>query len=295
MIRLQNITKYYDLKGGGRHYVMKNLSLDIPPNKNIAILGPNGAGKSTLLRMIGGAESPNEGKIITDAHISWPLGVSAGFQGSLTARENIQFVCRINGLSVEETAQTIESVQEFAEIGKFFDQAVKSYSSGMRARIAFGLSIVFDFDYYLIDELTSVGDAAFRQKALLEFEKIKKRASLIFVSHSLKMLQQSCDSVILLNQGNATYYEDIKDGLTEYQKLLPPEKRTLLNKKNPSKKTAAKKTVAKKAASKKTPSKKIAQKKAASTDAPKSLVTKPASIPSKNVPTEGSPTDTGSK
>ncbi len=225
MIHLKDVTKYYNLKGGHKHYVMQNLTLEIPANRNIAILGPNGAGKSTLLRMIGGAESPNEGEIITNASVSWPLGVSAGFQGSLTARENISFVCRINGLSLSETTEALKSVERFADIGKFFNQQVKSYSSGMRARIAFGLSIVFDFDYYLIDELTSVGDAVFRQKALTEFEKIKDRASLIFVSHNLKTLQQSCNSAILLNKGDAVYYENIKDGIDNYKKLIPSVKK----------------------------------------------------------------------
>jgi len=220
MIILDKVTKYYDLDGGERHYVVKDLSLEIPPNQNIAILGPNGAGKSTLLRMIGGAESPNAGTITTESNISWPLGVSAGFQGSLTARENIEFVCRINGLTSREMEQVIESVQKFAEIGQFFEQQVKTYSSGMRARIAFGLSIVFDFDYYLIDELTSVGDAVFRRKAQAEFEKIKSRASLVFVSHNLQMLKQSCDAAILLNKGDAVYYDNIEEGVAKYEKMV---------------------------------------------------------------------------
>jgi len=240
MIKLQNISKYYHLKGGGRHYVIRHLDLEIPSKISIGILGPNGAGKSTLLRLIGGTEAPNEGRIITDAHISWPLGLGVGFQGSLTARENIQFVCRINGLNKEETSNTLKAVEDFAEIGKFFDQRVKSYSSGMRARVAFGLSTIFDFDYYLIDELTSVGDPNFRAKAHKEFEKIKKRASLIYVSHNLETLSQTCDAAILLHKGDALYFPDIEEGIKEYQQLYPSSKKAEEQPKNqvPQKKQA---------------------------------------------------------
>lgn len=220
MIRLQNLTKYYPLKDGERHYVLKDVTLDIPSNENLGILGPNGAGKSTLLRMIGGAEAPNSGKIITTANVSWPLGVGVGFQKSLTGRQNIQFVCDVNGLSKQETNEVFESVIEFAELGKFFDMPVRAYSSGMRARLGFGLSITFEFDYYLIDELTSVGDAIFRKKANAAFEQIREKASLIFVAHNLKTLEKSCDSALFLRNGEATYYADIKEGIKVYKKFI---------------------------------------------------------------------------
>lgn len=224
MISLKNVTKYYYLKGGEKHYVMKDLTLDIPSGENIAILGRNGAGKSTLLRLIGGAESPNEGTITSDANISWPLGVGVGFQGSLTGRQNLEFVCKINGLSSKETTEASDFVLEFSELGKFYDNPVKTYSSGMRARLAFGLSIAFDFDYYLIDELTSVGDAIFREKASEAFKEIKKRATLIFVAHNIKMLQSVCDSAIYLHEGEATYYPNIIDGVKAYQSYINEEK-----------------------------------------------------------------------
>ena len=220
MIRLRNVSKYYPIKGGGVHYVLKDVSFDIPSNQNIAILGPNGAGKSTLLRIIGGAEAPNSGVIETEASISWPLGVKVGFQGSLTGRQNLLFVCQINGLSKVETQKVINAVFDFSELDEYFDMPVKTYSSGMRARLGFGLSINFDFDYYLIDELTSVGDAAFRKKAKQEFEKIKQSSALIYVSHNMKSLRQSCDSAIFLNQGDLVFYEDIKKGIQAYKKFI---------------------------------------------------------------------------
>lgn len=264
MISLKNVTKYYHLKGGDRHYVMRNLTLDIPSGQNIAILGPNGAGKSTLLRLIGGAESPNSGTITSKANISWPLGVGVGFQGSLTGRQNIQFVCKINGLSSAETQEAIDYVLDFSELGKFFENPVKAYSSGMRARLAFGLSIAFDFDYYLIDELTAVGDAIFRSKATKAFEEIKKRATLIFVAHNTQMLRKTCDSAIYLNNGNAQYYEDIEEGISEYEKFIEEKKRLEVKKRPALKETplADKKDPAKKATrpnSKKAPAKKVAR------------------------------------
>jgi len=240
MIELKNVTKYYEVKGGKRHYVVNNISLTIPPKKSLAILGPNGAGKSTLLRLIGGAEAPNSGKIISNANISWPLGLSVGFQGSLSGRQNIQFVCEINGLNKSETNQIIQEVQEFAELDHFFDMPVKSYSSGMRARLGFGLSVNFDFDYYLIDELTSVGDAVFRQKAKVEFAKIKEQSSLIFVAHNLETLRESCDSALFLREGQASYYEDIEIGIKAYTAYVKARSK---QKKAAKKKTAQKKVL----------------------------------------------------
>jgi capsular polysaccharide transport system ATP-binding protein len=220
MISIQNVTKYYPMKGGATHYVLKDVSLEIPSNHSIGVLGPNGAGKSTLLRMIGGAESPNSGSIQTKSNVSWPLGVGVGFQGSLSGRQNVLFVCQINGLSKAETKQVLEGVIDFTELGEFFDMPVKSYSSGMRARLGFGLSINFDFDYYLIDELTSVGDAIFRTKAAKEFERIKQSSSLIYVAHNLKSLEDSCQSALFLRDGDVTYYEDIKEGINAYQEYI---------------------------------------------------------------------------
>jgi len=220
MIELVNVTKFFKLKGKKVKYVLKDVSLKIPDRKNLAILGPNGAGKSTLLALIGGSDIPNSGKIIKEGNISWPLGLSAGFQGSLTGRENLVFVCRINGLNRKEITQVIKEVEEFSELGDFIDMPVKTYSSGMRARLGFALSIAFDFDVYLIDELTSVGDKIFRQRAQAEFERIRDNASLIYVSHNLDSLRASCSSAIFLRNGKITYYEDIEDGISDYEAYI---------------------------------------------------------------------------
>lgn len=219
MIELRNITKTYPVQSGLR-YVLRDVSLIIPSKTNLAILGPNGAGKSTFLRLIGGAEPADSGEILTDQEISWPLGISSGFQGSLTGRENVLFVCRINGLNLDESRYVINQVTNFAELGEYFDMPVNTYSSGMRARLSFGLSMSFEFDVYLIDELTSVGDTIFREKAKAAFENIRNRASLIFVSHSLKTLRDSCQSALFLRDGQADYFPHIEDGISAYQEYI---------------------------------------------------------------------------
>jgi capsular polysaccharide transport system ATP-binding protein len=219
MIELRNVTKTYPVKTGVR-YVLRDVSLVLPDRANIAVLGPNGAGKSTFLRLIGGAEAADTGTIITDADISWPLGISSGFQGSLTGRQNVLFVCRINGLSPAQIKEVMRQVNEFAEIGEYFDMPVNTYSSGMRARLGFGLSMAFEFDVYLIDELTSVGDAIFREKAKAAFRHIRSRASLVFVSHNLKTLREACQSALFLRDGMADFYQDIDDGVAAYQEYI---------------------------------------------------------------------------
>lgn len=219
MIELRNLTKAYPVKNGYR-YVLRDVSLIIPSRTNLAILGPNGAGKSTLLRMIGGAEPANSGAIITDEEISWPFGLTSGFQGSLTGRENILFVCRINGLNFDQSRHVTKEVCDFAEIGEYFDMPVSTYSSGMRGRLSFGLSVAFEFDVYLIDELTSMGDTIFREKAKAAFERIRKRASLIFVSHNLKSLKQSCQSALFIRDGTADFYANIDDGIEAYSEYV---------------------------------------------------------------------------
>ena len=133
MIRIENISKSYATPKG-RHYVFKNLSIDLPSGKSVALIGRNGAGKSTLLRMIGGIDRPDSGRIITDKTISWPVGLAGGFQGSLTGRENVKFVARLYATK-NEFKDKVSFVEEFSELGKYFDMPIKTYSSGMRSRL----------------------------------------------------------------------------------------------------------------------------------------------------------------
>ncbi|MDF5705285.1 MULTISPECIES: ABC transporter ATP-binding protein [Aeromonas] len=216
MITLENVSKYYPTKFG-RHYVLKNVSFTLPGDRNIGILGANGAGKSTLLRLLGGMDMPNKGKVTRHSRVSWPLALSGGFQGSMTGRENTRFVCRIHG--VHDTAAVEEWVKEFSEIGQHFELPIKGYSSGMKSKFSFAVSMAFDFDIYLTDEITSVGDARFKQKCIDVFTQKRQTASLIMVSHDMKTLRQQCDMGIVLQNGQLTLHDDIEDAITIYQKL----------------------------------------------------------------------------
>ena len=215
MFELKNVTKSY-LTPKGRRYVFRNLSLSIPPDKNIGLIGRNGAGKSTLMRLLGGADIPDSGTIVTDQSISWPVGLSGGFQGSMTGRDNIKFVCRVYGAEGEAMREKVRYVQEFAEIGDWIDEPIKTYSSGMRSRVAFGLSMAFDFDYYLIDEVMSVGDAHFKRKCAEVFREKLQASKVVLVTHSMPEVEKTCDIVLLVRDGGIQIYEDVAEGIKAY-------------------------------------------------------------------------------
>ena len=215
MIEIRNLTKSYRTKAG-RRYVFRDLNATIPPMTNMALIGRNGAGKSTLMRILGGIDYPDSGEVITDRSISWPLGLSSGFQGSLTGRENVKFVCRIYG-NESEIAEKTAWVKEFSGIGDYFEEQVKKYSNGMRARLAFALSMAFKFDVYLVDEITAVGDQAFRKQSEQAFLEMKNRSSIIMVAHNMATLRKHCDMGILLQDGTATVYEDLEEAIAVYQ------------------------------------------------------------------------------
>ncbi|HAL2770952.1 TPA: ABC transporter ATP-binding protein [Escherichia coli] len=216
MIKIENLTKSYRTPTG-RHYVFKDLNIEIPSGKSVAFIGRNGAGKSTLLRMIGGIDRPDSGKIITNKTISWPVGLAGGFQGSLTGRENVKFVARLYAKQ-EELKEKIEFVEEFAELGKYFDMPIKTYSSGMRSRLGFGLSMAFKFGYYIVDEVTAVGDARFKEKCAQLFKERHKESSFLMVSHSLNSLKEFCDvAIVFKNSYIIGYYENVQSGIDEYK------------------------------------------------------------------------------
>lgn len=215
MIRIENLTKSYRTPQG-RHYVFKDLNLELPSGKSVALIGRNGAGKSTLLRMIGGIDRPDSGRIITDKTISWPVGLSGGFQGSLTGRENVKFVARLYAKK-EELQEKIEFVEDFAELGKYFDMPIKTYSSGMKSRLGFGLSMAFKFDYYLVDEVTAVGDARFKNKCLELFIQKKYTSSFLMVSHSLNSLKEYCDIGLTMHRdGRIKMHDDVAEAIKDY-------------------------------------------------------------------------------
>ncbi|MDY6462448.1 ABC transporter ATP-binding protein [Acinetobacter faecalis] len=217
MIHLKDLTKSY-VTPKGRHYVFKNLNAFLPENKSVALLGKNGAGKSTLLRIIGGIDYADSGQVITNKSISWPVALSGGFQGSLTARQNCRFVARLYLRTKEEIEYVVDFVEEFAEIGKYFDMPMNSFSSGMRSRVGFGLSMAFNFDYYLLDEAGAVGDASFRKKSQKLLDELKERSNIIMVSHDLKDLTKNCDVAFLVRDGQAEYFDDIQHAVEVYKK-----------------------------------------------------------------------------
>ncbi|NTV94309.1 MAG: ABC transporter ATP-binding protein [Thiobacillus sp.] len=222
MIELRNLTKSYILKGGERHYVFRDLNFSFPEGASIGLIGRNGAGKSTLLRLIGGIDTPDRGQVLSDKRISWPVGLVGGLQGSLTGRDGVKFVCRLYGVAGEAMRQKIRFVEDFAEIGEYFDQPVKSYSSGMRSRLNFGMSMAFDFDYYLIDEVMAVGDASFRAKSQKVLEERLGRANVILVSHNMADIARLCTIVVLVQHGRAILYENVQEGIRAYQDMTQP-------------------------------------------------------------------------
>lgn len=196
-------------------WVLRDINLSIPQGVSVGLLGRNGAGKSTLLKLIAGMDTPERGRIDRLCRVSWPIGLSGGLQGSMTGRQNVKFVARVHGGRRKEE-EIIQRVQEFAEIGSAFDRPVRTYSSGMRSRLNFGLSLAFDFDVYLSDEATSVGDRAFKAKATKAFKDKVGQASLIMVSHSEGILKDLCQSGVYLKKGQATWYDDIDDAIAAY-------------------------------------------------------------------------------
>lgn len=219
MIIVDDVHKRYRTEHGPGKWVLSGVSFTIPKNVNVGLVGRNGAGKSTLLRLIGGIDTPNRGRIERQCRVSWPMGFGGGLQGSLTGRQNAKFVCRILGHE-HDMAERIAFMQDFAEIGASFDEPVKTYSAGMKSRLQFAMSLAFDFDVYISDEVTSTGDAAFRGKANKAFKNLANHAGLIMVSHSDSTLREFCSAGIWLHEGRAHWFDDIGDALKHYKESI---------------------------------------------------------------------------
>ncbi len=213
MIELSRINKSYRLPHGKRKNVLRDVNISFRPGMNMGILGLNGQGKSTLIRIISGAERPDSGTVTRNGRVSWPIGFTGGFNGSLTGRENLRFTSRIYGADIREVTDFVEA---FSELGPYMDMPVKTYSSGMRSKLAFGLSMAIGFDFYLIDEAYSVGDASFQAKAEKVFKERKAHATLIVVSHSVATIRKNCDRAAVLHNGVLSEYETLGDALRVY-------------------------------------------------------------------------------
>ncbi|MDD4913588.1 MAG: ABC transporter ATP-binding protein [Methylococcales bacterium] len=213
MIMLENVCKRYETRSGSR-LVLDNINLVVKPGEKIGILGRNGAGKSTLIRLISGAEHPTSGRVHRGMSISWPLAFSGGFQGSLTGLDNLRFICRVYNADIE---QAIPKVEDFSELGIYLREPVKKYSSGMRARLAFAVSMAIDFDCFLIDEITAVGDSRFHQKCEVELFEKRKDKAMIIVSHHPVEIFSYCQQAAVLHDGKIFAFDTVNDAYDFYQ------------------------------------------------------------------------------
>lgn len=215
MITLNNVTKFYRTQGE-RRYILRQQSFQFRRGTSYGLLGVNGAGKSTSMRLIAGSELPNSGRIKRSVRVSWPLGFSGGFNSQLSGKENLKFVARAYG---EDFRRVLRFVTEFAEIGSYMNEPIRTYSSGMSARFAFGLSMAIEFDCYLVDEITGVGDASFRQRCREAFRQRRETADIIMISHDMNTIKSYCDEVLVLIDGHLIAFDNVEDGIATYSRL----------------------------------------------------------------------------
>lgn len=216
MIRLTDVRKSYPVRGGTVE-VLQGINLEVRRGERIGILGGNGAGKSTLIRLISGIEQKSSGVIEREMQVSWPLAFTGAFQNALTGLDNVRFICRVYGIDYREV---IEFVEDFSQLGRFLREPIKVYSSGMRARLAFAVSMMIDFDCYLIDEVVAVGDARFQARCREElFEKRSDRA-IIIVSHETHFLREYCDRACVLERGVLHHFNDLEDAIEHHKNTM---------------------------------------------------------------------------
>lgn len=215
MIECKNLHMQYR-SGKATKHVLQGVDFSIGPRDRIGLLGRNGAGKSTLIRLIGGVEMPTAGKVVRRMTCSWPLGFTGGFQGSLTGYDNARFISRIYD---KPYSKIRDFVEDFTELGTNLKMPVKIYSSGMRARLAFALSLAIEFECYLIDEVIMVGDKNFQDKCKAEFFEKRQDRALLLASHSLEMVEQYCTRAIVLEGGRACLYDDVSKAVSAYKAL----------------------------------------------------------------------------
>lgn len=212
MIRLEDVSKSYVLDGA-RQIVADRINTVFPTGVSVGLFGRNGAGKSTLLRIIAGTIKPNSGRVISDGTISWPVGFAGSFHGDLTGVQNTRFIARVYGV---DTDALVDFVEDFAELGHHFHQPFRTYSSGMRSRLAFGISMGIRFDTYLVDEVTSVGDAAFRKKSLEVFSARMADSGAIVVSHSMGLMREFCTMGMVLEKGELIVFDDVEQAIKRH-------------------------------------------------------------------------------
>jgi capsular polysaccharide transport system ATP-binding protein len=216
MLAFRNLTKSFWV-AGQRRVVIDRLNVELPSGRSLALLGRNGAGKSTLLQIVAGTMRPDTGDVVSDGTISWPVGFGRSFHPDLSGAQNVRFIARVYGV---DTDSLLAFVEDFAELGPHFHERVRTYSSGMKSRLTFGTSMGIHFDTYLVDEVTAVGDAAFRRKSRAVFRERMKTSGAIMVSHDMKQLRQFCESGIVLERGHVTFYEDLDEAIEMHRTLM---------------------------------------------------------------------------
>jgi capsular polysaccharide transport system ATP-binding protein len=215
MIQLDRVFKCYKTAGFLK-IVLDHVSTTFETGRSYGLMGVNGAGKSTTMRLVSGTELPNSGRIRRSVRVSWPLGFSGGFHPQMTGRENVKFVARCYGA---DTRKTLNFVEDFSEIGDYMDVPISTYSSGMMARLSFAVSMAIEFECYLIDEITAVGDARFQERCRLAFEARRKNADLIMVSHSMQTIKDYCDRGGVIVDGQIILYPNVDHAIAAYNRL----------------------------------------------------------------------------
>lgn len=216
MVRFENLSKTFVLRGQ-RKIVANNINVTFPTGISVALLGRNGAGKSSLLEMVSGTISPDSGRIITDGSVSWPVGFAGSFHKELTGAQNVRFIARVYGV---DTASLLDFVEDFAELDKHFHLPFRTYSSGMRSRLAFGVSMGIRFDTYLVDEVSAVGDVAFKRKSNRVFSERLRESGAIVVSHSMRIVRRQCQAGAVLESGILTYFDDLEEAIAQHEENM---------------------------------------------------------------------------
>lgn len=216
MIRFEDLTKSFRV-GGQKRVVIDGLNMTLPTGRSLALLGRNGAGKSTLMQIIAGNMRPDSGRVVSDGTISWPVGFAGSFHAELTGAQNTRFIARVYGVDTDEL---VDFVRDFAEIGAHFHMPVRTYSAGMKSRLTFGLSMGIEFDTYLVDEVTSAGDAAFRTKSKALFKARMERSGAIMVNHNLGELREYCDAALVLENGRLAMFEDLDEAIALHKENM---------------------------------------------------------------------------